>query len=86
MRMTIGKMGGLSEKRYRKGRRRRKVERKGQQQRAMVENDNSSGQRFMQDQNVACRWRCARPSRNVASMRGNGKCRIDAHENTHMPI
>ena len=37
-------------------------------------------QRFMQDQNVACRWTCAQPSRNLASMRGNGKCRVDAHE------
>ena len=37
-------------------------------------------QRLMQDQNVACRWTCARPSRNLASTRGDGKCRIDAHE------
>ena len=35
---------------------------------------------FMQDQNVACRWTCARPSRNLASTRGDGKCRVDAHE------
>ena len=34
----------------------------------------------MQDQNVACRWTCARPSRNLASTRGDGKCRVDAHE------
>ena len=38
----------------------------------------------MQDQNVACRRTCARPSRNHASMRGDCKCRIDTHElNTH---
>ena len=34
----------------------------------------------MQDQNVACRWTRARPSRNLASTRGDGKCRVDAHE------
>ena len=35
---------------------------------------------FMQDQNVACHRTCARPSRNLASTRGDGKCHIDAHE------
>ena len=35
---------------------------------------------FMQDQNVACHWTCARPLRNLASTRGDGKCRSDAHE------
>ena len=35
---------------------------------------------FMQDQNVACHRTCARPSRNLASTRGDGKCRVDAHE------
>ena len=40
----------------------------------------SDKQWFMQDQNVACRWTCARPSRNLASTCGNGKCRVDAHE------
>ena len=35
---------------------------------------------LMQDQNVACRRTCARPSRNLARMRGDGKCHIDAHE------
>ena len=35
---------------------------------------------LMQDQNVACRRTCARPSRNLASTRGDGKCNIDAHE------
>ena len=37
-------------------------------------------QMFMQDKNVACRWICAWPSGNLASMRGDGKCRVDAHE------
>ena len=37
-------------------------------------------QMFMQDKNVACRWICAWPSENLASMRGDGKCRVDAHE------
>ena len=34
---------------------------------------------FKQDQNVACRWTCARtarPSRNLASTRGDGKCHV----------
>ena len=31
-------------------------------------------------ENVACRWTCARQSRNLASTRGNGKCRVDSHE------
>ena len=35
---------------------------------------------FMQDQNVACRRTCAQPSRNLASTRGDGKCRVDVHE------
>ena len=35
---------------------------------------------FMQDQNVACRGTCARPSRNLASTRSDGKCHLDAHE------
>ena len=35
---------------------------------------------FMQDQNVACRRTCAWPSRNLASTRGDGKCRVNAHE------
>ena len=35
---------------------------------------------FMQDQNIACRRTCARPSRNLASTRGDGKCHIDAYE------
>ena len=35
---------------------------------------------FMQDQNVACHRTCAWPSRNLASTRGDGKCRINAHE------
>ena len=44
-------------------------------------------QRFMQDQNFACRCTCARPSRNLASARGDGKCGIDAHEiHTCMPM
>ena len=34
----------------------------------------------LQDQNVACRRTCARPSRNLASTRGDGNCRVDAHE------
>ena len=34
----------------------------------------------MQDQNVACRRTCARPSRNLESTRGDGKCRVGAHE------
>ena len=34
----------------------------------------------MQDQNVDCRRTCARPSRNLASTRGDGKCHIDAYE------
>ena len=33
----------------------------------------NSVQWFMQDQNVARRWTCARPSRNLASTRGDGK-------------
>ena len=45
--------------------------------------DRPSWQCFMQDQNVACRRTCARPSRNLASTRGDGKCRVDAHE-THI--
>ena len=41
----------------------------------------------MQDQNVASRRTCARPSRNLASTRGDGKCRVDAHEiHIYMPI
>ena len=39
-----------------------------------------AAQWFMQDQNFACRRTCARPSRNLASMRDDGKCRVDAHE------
>ena len=35
---------------------------------------------IMQDQKFACRWTCARPSRNLASMHGDGKCCVDAHE------
>ena len=34
----------------------------------------------MQDQNVACRWTCALPSRNLASTHSDGKCHVDAHE------
>ena len=34
----------------------------------------------MQDKNLACHRICARPSRNLASTRGDGKCRVDAHE------
>ena len=41
---------------------------------------------FMQDQNVACRRTCARPSRNLASTCGGGKCRVDAHEIHNMTI
>ena len=37
-------------------------------------------QRLMQDLNFACRSTCARPSRNLASMHGYGKCRVDADE------
>ena len=34
----------------------------------------------MQDQNVACRWTFVRPSRNLPSTCGDGKCGVDAHE------
>ena len=51
----------------------------------LKEHHHASVQCFMQDQNVACRRTCARPSRNLASTRGDGKCRVDAHE-IHMPI
>ena len=46
----------------------------------LVEFDVSADQRFMQDQNFACRWTCAKPSRNLASTCGEGKCRVDTDE------
>ena len=33
----------------------------------MEESKNVQKQWFMENQNVACRWTCARPSRNLAS-------------------
>ena len=49
-------------------------------ERAERERREGGRQWFMQDQNVACRWTCARPSRNLPSTLGDGKCCIDAHE------
>ena len=40
----------------------------------------SAAPEVLQDQNFACRWTWARPSRNLASTRGDGKCRVDAPE------
>ena len=43
-------------------------------------------QRFIQDQNFACRWKCARPSRNLASTRGAANVTLMLMKYTHAYI